>query len=771
MLDLLVMLVSVLAMALLGLLVVVRNRRNITFRLFGVLTLAAILWFVANYFTNHVSGYSAQLFANKLSLFVGFLLISAVWLLSLYFPRKLSEHIWQRRIAAVIVPLLLFVTLFTNGIVASTVYRPDKKITDINTGNLYYFYVLSAAIFFGFLAYNFFKSYRSRELNRIQKQQVLYAAIGLVLAFAWAVLTAVVIPSVTGNWEISKYGAVGGWFIVSFVSYAIVRHKLFDIRLIVARTVGYLFALTALATIYAAVIFLILAVTVGVGNINIAQSFFYVFLAVFLSFTFQPIKRFFDRFSNKLFYQDAYDPQTFLNEFNNVLVSSIELSKISQQSVSTIQKYMKPEYVALYINKSGEVDAKLTSSAHNNIEENVESLQAVFKETTAPIIVADELFEQNSALRSKLSDHNISLVAKITSNERHTSPLGYIIIGPKKSGSVYNQQDTRALEIITNELVIAIQNALRFEEIQQFNVTLQAKVDDATKQLRRTNEKLKQLDETKDEFISMASHQLRTPLTSMKGYVSMVLEGDAGKISANQRKLLDQAFVSSQRMVYLIADLLNVSRLRTGKFIIENKPTNLAEVVDTEISQLIETAKGRGLELTYNKPKEFPTLLLDETKMRQVIMNFADNAIYYTPSGGHIQVNLEDKGDTVEYTVVDDGLGVPKSEQHHLFTKFFRAGNARKARPDGTGLGLFMAKKVVVAQGGAIVFKSEEGKGSTFGFSFSKSALAVPGKNVGKSESKPEAAGKSEADKSATEKPAEKPADQKKPAKAAKTTK
>jgi signal transduction histidine kinase len=244
--------------------------------------------------------------------------------------------------------------------------------------------------------------------------------------------------------------------------------------------------------------------------------------------------------------------------------------------------------------------------------------------------------------------------------------------------------------------------------------------------LQKTNDKLKALDEAKDEFISMASHQLRTPLTSVKGYLSMVLEGDTGKITKDQRKLLDQAFISSQRMVYLIADLLNVSRLRTGKFVIEQVPTNLADVVEGELKQLTETAKNRHLEIIYNKPKNFPVLMLDETKIRQVIMNFADNAIYYTPSGGHIKVELEEKPQTIEFRVVDNGLGVPKHEQHHLFTKFYRAGNARKARPDGTGLGLFMAKKVIVAQGGSLIFKSEEGKGSTFGFSFAKNKLAVP---------------------------------------------
>ena len=122
--------------------------------------------------------------------------------------------------------------------------------------------------------------------------------------------------------------------------------------------------------------------------------------------------------------------------------------------------------------------------------------------------------------------------------------------------------------------------------------------------------------------------------------------------------------------------------------------------------------------MTYQKPEDFPTLSMDENKIRQVVMNFIDNAIYYTTRDVKIDVNLEATPETVTYTVTDTGVGVPRSVQHHLFSKFYRAENAKKLRPDGTGLGLYMAKKVVVAQGGAIIFKSTEGKGSTFGFSF-----------------------------------------------------
>jgi signal transduction histidine kinase len=293
--------------------------------------------------------------------------------------------------------------------------------------------------------------------------------------------------------------------------------------------------------------------------------------------------------------------------------------------------------------------------------------------------------------------------------------VGLLVVGFARAARQITPTETLQIDRLSETIGVALDNKLLFEENQR-----------VLRQIKESNNKLRALDEAKDDFISMASHQLRTPLTSVKGYLSMVLDGDTGKINPTQQQMLKQAFFSSQRMVYLIADLLNVSRLRTGKFTIETIPVNLAHVVSEEVEQLQETAQSRELKLTYETPKDFPELLFDETKTRQVIMNFIDNAIYYTPAGGHIEVKLLNKDQTIELQVKDNGMGVPKHEQAHLFTKFYRAGNARQARPDGTGLGLYMAKKVVIAQGGSLIFDSHEGKGSTFGFIFSKHKLTPP---------------------------------------------
>jgi signal transduction histidine kinase len=293
--------------------------------------------------------------------------------------------------------------------------------------------------------------------------------------------------------------------------------------------------------------------------------------------------------------------------------------------------------------------------------------------------------------------------------------VGLLVVGYQTPTLQMNQANTDLLDRLSESIGVALDNKLLFEENQH-----------VLRQLKESNAKLRALDEAKDDFISMASHQLRTPLTSVKGYISMIKEGDAGKVTPKQEQMLNQAFFSSQRMVYLIADLLNVSRLRTGKFIIDATPVNLAQMISEEIEQLTEIAKVNSQKLVYKPPKDFPDLVLDDVKTRQVIMNFIDNALHYTPAKGIITVRLINNPTTVEFRVEDNGIGVPPSERPHLFTKFYRAANARKARPDGTGLGLFMAKKVIIAQGGSLIFESKEGKGSTFGFIFSKTGHAIP---------------------------------------------
>lgn len=687
--------------------------------------------------------------------FSAFAIIIALWLLFQFLAQLFEDQqniaFYLVRVSSAISPLLgvaffLFVRSFIAGTQKFTSHRIPRKylyllfgglialnftplmIQEIEAspsglvvseaGILYFLQILLIAVLFIVGLFDLLRDTFLLSKQQRTKNYLLIFALGQ--AIIAVVISTLFLPASNSSQLLIPASI---FLMVLIVSFAIIRHKLFDIRLFVARALAYFLLVSTLIALYVALVFGI-ATNVFTEDSVFVQQVLPIVAALFVAATAPFFKKLFDKVTNKFFYRDAYDPQAFLDQLNKTLVGNIELGILLRQTTDVIQSNLKSEICLIGVRETDTTPFRIIGSTGPSFK--VIDMQFVSKELAKigqKLIVTDELPAQHDKLKQVLNDDNISIICSLSSAATHELATAYLILGHKKSGNVYSKQDLRLIEIISDELVIAIQNALRFEEIQGFAITLQNKVNEATAKLRHTNAKLKEMDETKDEFISMASHQLRTPLTSVKGYLSMVLDGDAGKLNSMQHELLDQAFVSSQRMVYLIADLLNVSRLKTGKFIIDAVPTDLTKVAESELAQLTEAAKTKKIKITIKKPDDFPELMLDETKTRQVIMNFVDNALYYTPSGGEVTIELRDEKGRVYFMVKDDGIGVPKEEQEHLFTKFYRAKNARKARPDGTGLGLFMAKKVIAAQGGDILFESKEGKGSMFGFSFDKAKL------------------------------------------------
>lgn len=667
----------------------------------------ALLWAKAYYFAPLLLVYASIIFAQR-------------FLYIIKLPR-LVNAVFAAAGLALAIPLLLDKTFITSQVV----YRSYGKQVILNSHDYlsYSIYLLISFVLTIALAY--YKSRIGRQA--LVRQQANIFLVGYSISCVTGVLFNLILPGF-GNYSLITVGPLLTTIFLSAMSYAIVRHRLFDIRLVVARTIGYASAMVLLAAAYGLIVLGILRIFFGL-HLSVGVESFLSLATGLAGLTFGGFKKQFDRLTNRLFYRDAYEPQQLFDHLNKVLVASTDLNRLLRESAAVLVESIKSDFCVIGLRESMDGPVRIIGTEKKTFTQDdiamVRGLTVQFHDSVIVRDLLDSMDNRESKLKAVLDSNNIAMLVRLSANVHKTQEgLGYIIMGPKKSGNPYTEQDCRVLDTVAKELIIAVQNALHFEEIQNFNATLQSRVNDATRKLRRANERLKELDETKDDFISMASHQLRTPLTSVKGYISMVLEGDAGKLNEQQAKLLEQSFYSSQRMVYLISDLLNVSRLKTGKFLIEPIPVNLANMVEQEMEQLQQAAAVKGVSMTFDKPKDFPVLMLDETKTRQVIMNFADNAIYYTPSGGHIRVELNETPASVELRVVDDGIGVPKHEQHHLFTKFYRAGNARKVRPDGTGLGLFMAKKVVAGQGGAIIFESTEGKGSTFGFVFSKTKLA-----------------------------------------------
>ena len=238
-----------------------------------------------------------------------------------------------------------------------------------------------------------------------------------------------------------------------------------------------------------------------------------------------------------------------------------------------------------------------------------------------------------------------------------------------------------------------------------------------------TRDKL--VERMKTEFVSISAHQLRTPLSAIKWTIRMVLDGDAGELNAEQKDLLEKTYVSNERMIALINDLLNVSRIEEGRFLYKQEPGQLEDIVKTIVDSSQELLKMKKISLSMDIPQEkLPKVNIDKEKMELAVQNLLENAAKYTPEGGSILISIEKHEAEVVFKIKDTGVGIPESEHERIFTKFFRGDNVIKMETEGSGLGLYTTRNIIDAHRGKIWFESTEGKGTTFYFSipFAKQA-------------------------------------------------
>jgi signal transduction histidine kinase len=227
-------------------------------------------------------------------------------------------------------------------------------------------------------------------------------------------------------------------------------------------------------------------------------------------------------------------------------------------------------------------------------------------------------------------------------------------------------------------------------------------------ELATANAELRRLDDLKSTFVSVAAHELRTPLAAIQGYVEMLVDEDVGPLSAEQREYLAIVQNSAQRLLHITSSLLDVTRIL--------QPTDLPALVQGVAAEYESQVAAKTQHLTLDHAPGLPPALCDPSRTAQIVGNLLSNAIKYTPSGGHIHIGVDraEEDGFLQVSVADDGVGIAPEDQDMLFKRFFRATSAAETRASGAGLGLYITRSLVELQGGRIWFESKLNKGSAF---------------------------------------------------------
>lgn len=257
---------------------------------------------------------------------------------------------------------------------------------------------------------------------------------------------------------------------------------------------------------------------------------------------------------------------------------------------------------------------------------------------------------------------------------------------------------------------------IKNNEMQELVSAVNTMIDEVVKMKQGLEEQVKrvqELDKTKSEFISIAAHQLRTPLSAIKWTFKMMIDEDVGEITLEQKEFLKRGYITNERMISLVNDLLNVSRIEEGRFGYEFKPKAIEDIIETLLKAAYPLLEEKRINFVLNKPaKPLRKINADAEKLTLALENILNNAIKYTPPKGKISLLVEEKENQLTIIVTDSGVGVPKDQISKLFTKFFRGSNVIRLQTDGSGLGLFITKNVIEKHKGYITIQSEESRGT-----------------------------------------------------------
>lgn len=706
-LEIIITVVVVVVNFLLGLLVYLNNPKSDTNRYFFAVAIIIGLWQWTNFYSLHSPNEATTLFWIRVVMVISSFLGPALFLLVKTFPKRKSTVSLRLRIP-------LYLLAVTTALFALTPYMFSSVTIDTtNAGGSIQptpgpAIALFAIDYIGLFVLSFLTLvYKFRKSEGLERAQLRMLLAGIIITFTLLGITNFVFVVLLKISSFVVFGPAFSLILVGFIAYAIVRHRMLDIRLVIARTVSYSLLVLFLGLMYTGLLF-------GLGSFVFNLPFdgaillYATALSLILAFSFQRVRSLFQKATDSIFYKDLYEIKDLVYQLALVMASTLELDQLTKKLLKPLVTEMRLMQGQLIVWGRGDEPQHIQNYQGKLQFEQKELSQLKQRSSVAYF---DDLPE--SGFKNILREKHVSAVVPLIAGK---DKVGCLVLGEKQSGDVYADRDISLIEIIAPQFALALQNAARFETIEQFNITLKEEVKKATENLRSANKRLKELDKLKDEFVSVTSHELRTPITAIRGYLWMAAK-KSDQLPPKTKEHVMRAFHASEHLAALTNDILDVSRIEGSRFELNPERFDLKTLIDEVVDELQQKADDKKQKLKSELEKSI-TVEADPERIRQVLVNLIGNAIKYTPDKGSITVSIEEADGSIKVNVTDTGSGIAKDDIPKLFHKFTRLENSyiKQANIPGTGLGLFVCKKIIELSGGTLGVVSKLGQGSTFYF-------------------------------------------------------
>jgi len=637
-----------------------------------------------------------------------------------FFPSPIKTYNKSINLVIKITTIIVaFITIFTPLVIKEEIITGAAQ-RDTIYGPLYWLWIAFFAFLFGVILFFTYKQYKKTEKG-VEKKQIFYALIGTSFAILVGFFL-VVIAGLLGFQSIERIGVpIGLVIFFSFTSYSVLKHRFMDINVATGRVATYLLTFLTIG-------FFGYMVSTLSSNFNISQNYQVIFSALLAGILFKPLFAVYERFSSRYLYYSFYSSQKVLEELSGKLTKILDIDELADLTTKTIMDTMKLDRAVILLRdeKTGKFDIKRNFGfkEENGISLVTDNfLTKHLKETNKPLVYEELSLMINSTDKEtekeeiKKLQNNMKRIEAALCNLLISKDevIGMIVLGEKISKDPYTHQDVELLDSLCKQISISLQNAKLYSEVQDFSENLEKKVDEQVKELKVAYKKLQRLDKIKTEFMSIVSHQLRTPLSIIKGHLSMIEEGVYDNNEERRKEILTNVYKANERLITLVNDVLNISRIQSGKVEIHKEETSIEKIIEETIEKMQKPAEDKGVKITFSKPKEdIPLLNIDTNKIENILINLIDNALKYTPQG-EITISLQKEEKDIKIEIKDTGDGMTKEEIEKLFETFSRGEAGKKHWIQGSGLGLYIAKQFVEMHEGKIWATSEgEGKGSQF---------------------------------------------------------